>query len=237
MPPVGRSFRLFGGVSLALLALLALLVLSPSSVSRPASAYGTKITVNPPAPVEGDFIRVTVQGSLPTPCYEVTAAHTISGKTISMTITATPVGEICIMMIGDYSVTEDIGVLAAGEYAVNVTEVIDGGCWIECTASTAFTVEPAPDSDGDGWLDAAEIFMGTDPAQACGQGAWPPDAAPAEGDGLVHIEDVTYAAARFGARTGEERYTPRIEIASQDGVVHIDDITAFAARFGRRCSP
>lgn len=34
---------------------------------------------------------------------------------------------------------------------------------------------PAVDSDGDGFLDAEELFYGTDPNKSCGVNAWPPD--------------------------------------------------------------
>lgn len=92
------------------------------------------------------------------------------------------------------------------------------------------------DIDGDGWSTGAEQFIGTDVMNGCVPAGWPPDPAPApDGDGVDHIEDVTFAAARFGAQTGQALYTPRVEIASQDGIVHIDDITAFAARFGKSC--
>lgn len=87
------------------------------------------------------------------------------------------------------------------------------------------------DPDGDGWPNAAEQFIGTDPLNACTPAGWPPDPRPLpDGNGLVLIDDVTFAAGAFGSTT-----TPRAEIASQDGVVLIDDVTAFASRFGRAC--
>lgn len=115
---------------------------------------------------------------------------------------------------------------------VNDGWIVVGG---ECGAAP--TPTPCPDSDGDGWTNCQETYIGTDPSNACTPAGWPPDPAPApDGDGVDQIEDVTFAAARFGARTGDEKYTPRAEIASQDGMVHIDDITAFASRFGIRCT-
>lgn len=97
---------------------------------------------------------------------------------------------------------------------------------------------PCPDTDSDGWTDCEEDFIGSDPMNACTPGGWPPDPAPApDGDGRSHIEDVTFAAARFGATAGQDLYSSRGEIASQDGIIHIDDVTAFAARFGLTCLP
>jgi hypothetical protein len=90
---------------------------------------------------------------------------------------------------------------------------------------------PTLDSDGDGWTDGAELTIGTDPQNGCTPNGWPPDPAPSpDGNGVVQIDDVTFAAGAFGSTT-----TPRAEIASQNGVVQIDDVTAFAGRFGDTC--
>jgi hypothetical protein len=90
---------------------------------------------------------------------------------------------------------------------------------------------PTLDSDGDGWTDGAELTIGTNPQNGCTPNGWPPDPAPApDGNGVVQIDDVTFAAGAFGSTT-----TPRAEIASQNGVVQIDDVTAFAGRFGNTC--
>lgn len=87
------------------------------------------------------------------------------------------------------------------------------------------------DSDGDGWTDQAEQFIGTDPQNACVPNGWPPDPRPApDGNGVVQVDDVTFAASSFGSTT-----SPRAEIASQNGAVQIDDVTAFASRFGEMC--
>ncbi len=53
------------------------------------------------------------------------------------------------------------------------------------------------------------------------------------GNAIVGIDDVFFAAARFGASAGDTDYTPRAEIASQDGTIAIDDVFAFASRFGQ----
>jgi len=93
------------------------------------------------------------------------------------------------------------------------------------------------DPDGDGWLNTAEEFIGTDPQNACTPGGWPPDPSPAlSGNGSVGIDDVFFAASRFGQMTGGPNYTTRAEIASQDGAIQIDDVFAFASRFGQSCT-
>lgn len=91
--------------------------------------------------------------------------------------------------------------------------------------------QAAGDADGDGWTDQAEQFIGTDPQNACVPNGWPPDPRPApDGNGVVQVDDVTFAASSFGSTT-----SPRAEIASQNGAVQIDDVTAFASRFGEMC--
>ncbi len=85
-----------------------------------------------------------------------------------------------------------------------------------------------PDCDNDGYTDAAELYIGTDPQFIC---SWPPDAMPApDGDGIVAIDDVIFAASAFGSTS-----TQRAESASQNGAVGIDDVIAFASRFGDTC--
>lgn len=90
-----------------------------------------------------------------------------------------------------------------------------------------------PDIDGDGWSNVAEEFIGTDPWVACLDNGWPPDVADT---GSVAIDDVFFAAGRFGLSSGDAGYTTRAEIVSQDGVIAIDDVFGFASRFGDTCS-
>lgn len=93
-----------------------------------------------------------------------------------------------------------------------------------------------PDSDGDGWTDCQEAFIGTSAGNPCTPGGWPPDPQPApDGNGSVQIDDVAYAAGRFGTQTGSPGYAARAEIASQNGYIQIDDIAALAGRFGDSC--
>ena len=87
------------------------------------------------------------------------------------------------------------------------------------------------DIDGDGWTNLAENFISTNHLNPCAPLGWPPDPAPVpEGNGMVQIDDVSFAAGAFGSTT-----TPRAEIASQDGVVQIDDVSAVAGAFGAAC--
>ena len=89
------------------------------------------------------------------------------------------------------------------------------------------------DCDGDGWTDWQEqAFITTDPLIACRSNGWPPDP---NSNGSIGIDDVFFAASRFGQGTGGPNYSARAEIASQNGVIAIDDVFAFASRFGQSC--
>lgn len=100
--------------------------------------------------------------------------------------------------------------------------------------------DPCPsvvDCDGDGWTDWQEFaYITTDPENACTPGGYVPDPAPApNGNGIVGIDDVFFAAGRFNQADGDPNYTRRAEIGSQDGTIGIDDVFGFAGRFNQSC--
>jgi hypothetical protein len=85
--------------------------------------------------------------------------------------------------------------------------------------------------------------MGTDPSRACaataapkdepGLGAWPVDF---NNDQKVDLSDVMAYRARFGIKSSDARYSPRIDL-NADGAIGIGDIIALVPFFGMRCSP
>src|SRR6266542_964408 len=84
-------------------------------------------------------------------------------------------------------------------------------CQVHPTAMRG-RVEVIQDTDGDGWSDAAEAIIGTDPARKCGANAWPPDI---NNDGLVDvIGDISRVAGEFGKAVGPPPGAPaRYDIA------------------------
>jgi len=90
-----------------------------------------------------------------------------------------------------------------------------------------------PDCDADTWTDGAEAFISTDPLVACLSNGWPPDV---NSNGGVGIDDVFFAASRFGQSSGGPSYSARAEIASQDGAIGIDDVFGFTSHFYESCT-
>lgn len=81
------------------------------------------------------------------------------------------------------------------------------------------------DSDGDGFKDSLEVYLGTNVNLACGINAWPPDF---NNDGLVRTSDISAVVAKYG--TTEVRYD-----LNGDGRVTTADITAEQSYYGRDC--
>ena len=100
---------------------------------------------------------------------------------------------------------------------------------------------PDVDTDGDGFSDCAEQYMGTNVTLACpvtsvaddeAIDAWPPDF---NDDTFVDITDVNrMAAQRFGAMRGDPDYNPRYDL-NADGFIDITDMSTVQSRFGQTC--
>ena len=89
------------------------------------------------------------------------------------------------------------------------------------------------DGDSDGWSDAAEVIIGTNPALACGTRAWPPDI---NDDHSVDISDVVVLTGNFGRRVPPTPARPNIAPDPPDGFIDVIDIARMTGLFGQRCS-
>ena len=93
------------------------------------------------------------------------------------------------------------------------------------------------EDDGDGYTDAREAFMGTDPLAACPlvtgvHAAWPPDV---DNSQDVTINDVLAFKPAVGASRGSPFYTARKDLnASND--IDIGDVLAIKPVFTVRCN-
>lgn len=88
------------------------------------------------------------------------------------------------------------------------------------------------DSDGDGFTDAVEAYIGTNPNAACGLNAWPPDF---DNDQVVTILDLSRIAQGYNKGTGMPGYNKRLDIDAS-GYINIIDISLVANRYQKTCT-
>lgn len=98
------------------------------------------------------------------------------------------------------------------------------------------------DSDGDGFTDAAEALMGTDPLRPCSEtttandeaiDAWPPDF---NDDTKADIADVVLFRTVYGSASGDGVYSPRFDLTT-NGTIDIADILLLRTVYGSACEP
>ena len=88
----------------------------PPHADAGSSLSINSVTVEPPAPTEEDPISITVEGTMWMTC-PVTSFHSLSKNFIMISVSVPP-GSYCLAIPGAFSVTEEIGRLAAGSYQV-----------------------------------------------------------------------------------------------------------------------
>jgi hypothetical protein len=99
------------------------------------------------------------------------------------------------------------------------------------------------DSDGDGFSNADEAFVGTNPVAACPTTSTPndedPDAWPADfnDDQEVNILDVLTIKPHFGSPASGNPYSIRHDLDAQDGDNDILDVLAMKPSFNQSCTP
>jgi hypothetical protein len=86
---------------------------------------------------------------------------------------------------------------------------------------------PAGDDDCDGFTNAQELFVGTDPERACGVNAWPPDF---NNDQRVGLDDLLKYAPVFNSFAPEPPYNVRYDL-NGDNKINISDVLMMAPFF------
>ena len=95
---------------------------------------------------------------------------------------------------------------------------------------------PLPDTDGDWFTDAAEVYLGTDRLDACPDNAydaaWPPDF---DSDRRVGILDVLIFKPKIGKSSGEPGYDQRYDL-NVDQSVSILDVLLMKPLLNHTCT-
>jgi hypothetical protein len=107
--------------------------------------------------------------------------------------------------------------------------------------SSKTTIHAATDSDGDGYSDTVEQFIGTNPNAACSStttpndeavDAWPPDF---NDDKTVDLLDGNVLRNLFNSHTGDGVYQKRYDL-NADGAIDLLDAQAIRVPYGTTCS-
>ncbi len=93
---------------------------------------------------------------------------------------------------------------------------------------------PPVDTDGDGFGDCVELYLGTDPTDDCTDepddlDAWPPDF---DTNAWINILDVVH----FRGKLPPAPHDPRYDLKT-DGVINILDVVKMRPVFNTRCAP
>jgi len=89
-----------------------------------------------------------------------------------------------------------------------------------------------PDSDGDGWPDADEGTIGTNPTVSCGTSAWPADIT---NDRYADMSDVVQVTGRFGQAATQTNKRFNIAPSPPDANIDITDIVRETNLFATKC--
>lgn len=117
---------------------------TPSASIEAQRAYGCRINISPRFPQSGDLITVTISGEWRNSCIPNRTSHDRIGRTIqAYAIADYPYDIVCLMMITPFEITESLGALPPGTYAVDAftTDQTGDVVWgIEFCASRTLTV-------------------------------------------------------------------------------------------------
>jgi hypothetical protein len=95
---------------------------------------------------------------------------------------------------------------------------------------------PGSDNDGDGWTNANELYIGTDPYDRCpdnpSDAAWPVDI---DNDTWCNVIDILQFKPHLGCSVGDDCYDNRLDV-NTDGIVNVLDILMFKPYLSTRCT-
>jgi hypothetical protein len=94
------------------------------------------------------------------------------------------------------------------------------------------------DSDDDGFTNATEIYLGTDPFDSCPDGpsdsAWPLDI---DNDAVISVTgDVLNFRGRIGATPGEPNWWQRVDLDGDGAITVVGDVLLYRGKIGQTWS-
>ena len=99
---------------------LTLIAISPAHAS-----YISSVSVSPAQPTAADTVTLTVQGTLPTPCYTFyPPTVTQTGTDITINISAVASGGICVQVLGSFSVNAALAVLSPSMMVTSLMTIV-----------------------------------------------------------------------------------------------------------------
>ncbi len=125
----------------------------------------------------------------------------------------------------------DVLMATPDNVAIPVTAVLDASIAVGQACPNLL------DSDGDGFTDGDEAFVGTDANMACDDGAGPPDWPPDfNDDTVVNVLDINLMKPAFFSGTPGPPYGVRLDLRPDDNI-NVLDINRMKPLFFLSCTP
>ena len=182
---------------------------------------------------------VCIDTSCPTPTSTSTATATPTPGGATATATATPTATATTTPTATATATPTATATATATPTATATATPTATATATPTATATATATATPtaaatDTDGDGWTDAAEVMIGTDPDRDCGMNANPADF---NNDGFFTSSDLSQVAAPIGQSVPPASARTDIDPDPPDQAITSGDLSQVAGPIGQACSP
>lgn len=165
-------------------------------------------------------IIVSINSGAPSDIFSASIVSTVTG-TYGISGSRTGMGTIALALPP-----------GPGNYIISAR---DDSKSIICSGPANTTI--SGDIDNDGFANALEASIGTNPLKSCSLpgnvNAWPPDV---NNDGIVNLSDVIIIQGKSGTKVGDANYNKRYDL-NADGVIDINDLNIAKNSYMKKCTP